>query len=212
MSQDGESLKGRRKIPARKKQRAEDALTPMVTFFHVEDKRRFAELAGKPFERISCIDWNTLRQLGIENEVMGLVSFGGWDRFFHIQDPTHRELTWEVLSTFQLAGNSTDMDDPDTINFRVGGQYYNMSYAQFSVHMGIYNEEFVTSPDYALLARNFPRGFSTAAYWSALTHRGHYNPSRAKSSQLESPALRYVHRLVACTVHARKDSPGVVGA
>ena len=93
MSHDGESSHGRRKIPARKKQRSEDALTPMVTFTHADDKRRFAELAGKPFESISCIDWNTLRKLGIEDEVMGLFSFGGWDRFFDVQDPAHRELT-----------------------------------------------------------------------------------------------------------------------
>ena len=108
---------------------------------------------------------------------------------FDIQDLAHHKLTWEVFSTFQIPDKSTHTDDSKVVSFRVGGQYYHMSYARFSGHMGIYSEEFFTSQDYALLARDFPREFNTADYWSTLTHRWDYNPSRAKSFQLESLAL-----------------------
>ena len=211
MSQGGSSSHGHRKLPARKKQRTESSASNMLTFSSVVTRSRLAKLQDKPFESIRCIDWPTLNQLRIADEVCELISFGGWAQLFSIQTPAHRELTWEVLSTFTIHAPDNSPEVMNEVTFRVGGKVYEMTMGHFAVYMDIYSEEFLTTPEYSQLARDFSRGFDTRHYWSTLTNRRDYNPSKSKGSQLLSSALRYIHKLLASTLHARKETPGVVG-
>ena len=77
--------------------------------------------------------------------------------------------------------------------------------------MGLYSEEFVYTPEYSQLATRFPRDSPPLRYWRQISREHAYDPSRSKGSTLHSPTLRVVHRLLAQTINAMRDSPGVVG-
>ena len=218
----------RDKEPIRKKHRGEssqsrqprqDASPPrppsarhlMLRFTDPAHVERFNTLRAKPFEGCSYIDWAVLQSVDLDQEVRELISTGAWPILFDIRDEAYKELTLEVLSTFEIHGKQRGMDIPDLIQFRVMGELRQMSYTQFSIYMGLYAEEFVYTPEYSQLATRFPRDSPPLRYWRQISREHAYDPSRSKGSTLHSPALRVVHRLLAQTVNARRDSPGVVG-
>ena len=183
----------------------------MLQFTDAEALARYNNLKDKPFASCYFIDWEVLRSIGLDCDVQEFISTGAWPIFFEIHDEAYRELTLEVLSTFTINGKHRGMDIPGLIEFRVGGRWHHLSYTQFSVHMGLYTEEFVSSPAYRQLATCFPRRESMSAYWWQVSRGPEYAPTRSKGSTLRSPVLRYMHRLLAQSINARRDSPGVVG-
>jgi len=64
-------------------------------------QERYDALCTKPFGQTRVIDWEILEQLGLADDVRQLVGFDRWLAIFDIDEPVYRELTLEVLSTFE---------------------------------------------------------------------------------------------------------------
>ena len=100
----------------------------MLHFTDPEHVERFNTLRVKPFECCSNIDWTLLQSVGLAQEVRELISTGAWPTLFDIPDEAYKELTLEVLSTFQIHRKQRGMDIPNLIQFRVVGELRQMSY------------------------------------------------------------------------------------
>ena len=71
-----------------------------------------------------------------------------------------------------------------------------MSYTQFAIYIGLYTNEFMDSQEYQELQVDFNPSFILAHYWRRISKDLNYEPSRSKASTLESPTLRYIHKLL----------------
>lgn len=63
------------------------------------------------------IDWDALGEIGLVEDVHKFVEVGGWERILSIRDPTHRDITLEVLASFSFDCSYTDFDRENTIRF-----------------------------------------------------------------------------------------------
>ncbi|PPS08898.1 hypothetical protein GOBAR_AA11745 [Gossypium barbadense] len=82
----------------------------------------------------------------------------------------------------------TNYDDPDTVQFDLGGLVCQLNVPEFGTALGLYTEEFKKENDLHALNRNIHR--SPSRCWDALVPSGAtYNPSSSKVSALP-PSLR----------------------
>lgn len=155
-----------------------------------------------------CIDWAALEQVHLADSVWALFATALWDRFFDIIEPTYLEFTLELCSTFQLQTVMTEFDDPITVQFHLGGLVRQLSVPEFGVALGLYTDEFMEADNFPHLYRHIH--YSLSSCWAALIPAtGIYDPSPFKVSSL-SPALRYLHAILAHTLIERREGTGVV--
>ncbi|PPS01177.1 hypothetical protein GOBAR_AA19486 [Gossypium barbadense] len=157
-----------------------------------------------------CIDWAALEQVHLADSVRALLATAPCDRFFDIIEPTYLEFTLELCSTFQLQTVMTVYDDLGTIQFRFGGLVRQLSVPEFGVALGLYTENFMEADNFPHLHRHIH--YALFSCWAALIPTTSiYDPSRSKASAL-SPALRYLHALLAHTLTGRRESTGVTSS
>lgn len=84
----------------------------------------------------------------------GLISHDCWDKLFSIDYPSYRQLTLEVLSTFEARQDERTVGAirPGAIRFQAFGKSCEMNYIEFAIYLGIYDDEFSTR--YHLAAYN----------------------------------------------------------
>ncbi|KAK5842143.1 hypothetical protein PVK06_004472 [Gossypium arboreum] len=178
-------------VPASKKRKG-----PLATFF--------SSLTGKarhPFLRFTAGPQENLYQL-YRVRPLDL----GW--FFTIIEPTYSELTLKFGATFSVQQVMSVYDNPGTITFRLGRLVRHMNVSEFGATLGLYKEEFMSVEDFLQLHRHIYH--SSSCYWTDLTGSlTNYDTSRSKATRL-SPALRYLHALLAHTLTERRESTGGV--
>lgn len=72
-------------------------------------------LSPRHFGELREIDWDVLREIGLEDEVQRILSVGAWRQPFMITDNTYEQLALEVLATFELSCGSVDFHHGDSI-------------------------------------------------------------------------------------------------
>ncbi|WP_375673400.1 hypothetical protein, partial [Bartonella sp. CL25QHWL] len=89
-----------------------------------------------------------------------MVQVGGWERLLSIHDAVRRDITLEVLTTFTYSRERPDasFDTENVVRFRVLGVFHGMSLTQFAMTLGLYDQDFIDSPDYQELWTDFPPG------------------------------------------------------
>ena len=221
MTRRTEEIQRRQKEVPRKRQRGEASshaqqhppqhpgLHPLLQFQAPAFLTRLERLLKKPFEHSRFIDWPVLQQIGLDQQVRELVTFGSWDRFFDIEEPAYQELTLEFLTTFSLNKRSLSWSMPN-IEFQIGGERFHRSYTQFSIDCGFYTKEFTQTDAYRELQVDWPSNFNDQQYWRSISREMEYAPTTSKASRLCHPELRYVHKLLVHTITGRRESTGVV--
>ncbi|PPR94177.1 hypothetical protein GOBAR_AA26491 [Gossypium barbadense] len=131
---------------------------PLLQFPRWPQEELFQILWARPLIAGRCIDWAT---------------------------PTYLELTMELCSTFHLQTVMTNYDDPDMVQFCLGGLIRQLSVPEFGVALGLYTKEFKEE-------------------------NASYNPSRSKASVLP-PSLKYLHTILAHTIMGSEEVIVVVG-
>lgn len=71
-------------------------------FAQAKHKEIYTLLKTKPFGIAHIIKLNNLETLGLVNKVLELISHGGWDKVFLIDELVYVELTLEVVSTITV--------------------------------------------------------------------------------------------------------------
>ncbi|KAK5839141.1 hypothetical protein PVK06_007906 [Gossypium arboreum] len=94
----------------------------------------------------------------------------------------------DICLTSHLQTIMTNYDDPDTVQFRLGGSVCQLSVPEFGATLGLYTEEFKEENELHALTRHIH--FSPSKCWHTLApSAASYNPSCSKASVL-TPSLR----------------------
>lgn len=79
-------------------------------------------------------------------------------QLFDIGEDTYQVATLEVLSTTEINHRLTSFNTVGSIRFELFGVECTLSYMEFTLFMGLYNSEFVTTHAYDQLLINYLRG------------------------------------------------------
>lgn len=112
----------------------------------------------------------------------------------------------EVLATFHILKMPPSWSRRDMILFLLQEEMIQMSYTTFSLHLALYDWEFVQTLDYEALEMYQPLGFPRQTRWCNINQEPHYHSKRSKASTLRSPALGYIHALLCKTLTWRRKS------
>ncbi|KAL8216177.1 hypothetical protein R6Q57_023014 [Mikania cordata] len=117
------------------------------------------------------------------------------------------ELTVEFLSSLQY--DTRSLSYPGAVSFALGRQTHTMSVAEFAVAFGLYTQEQVAAADFEDHLRGFTRaarvGYVTeddlSAYWRTIST--HPRTDRRLATQIRDPFIKYIHRILGCTLIPR---------
>lgn len=112
----------------------------------------------------------------------------------------------EVLATFHILKMPPSWSRRDMILFLLQEEMIQMSYTTFSLHLALYDWEFVQTLDYEALEMYQPLVFPQQTRWCNINQEPHYHSKRSKASTLRSPALGYIHALLCKTLTWRRKS------
>ncbi|PPS01262.1 hypothetical protein GOBAR_AA19401 [Gossypium barbadense] len=181
---------------------------PLLQFPCGPQEELFQILQTQPLIAGRYIDWATVEQVQLADVIRALLTTDPWELFFGIIEPTYLELTMELCSMFHLQTVMTNYDDPDMVQFRLGGLTRQLSVPEFGAVLGLYTEEFKEENELHALTRHIH--FSPSKCWHTLAPgTASYNPSCSKASVLP-PSLRYLHAILAHTITGRREITGVV--
>ena len=128
------------------------------------------------------IDWDILEQFNVREGVEELLQDPAWMSLLSIEEKVYQELTLTFLSTFTIRDKYEQGLDNE-VEFLAAGEYRRMSMAGFIEALGIYELDFIRSPEFAALPLWFPQGTHTSAFWGPIG-TGQYNASTTKGSSL----------------------------
>ncbi|PPR99118.1 hypothetical protein GOBAR_AA21544 [Gossypium barbadense] len=115
-----------------------------------------------------------VEQVQLADAIQALLTTDPWKLFFGIIEPTYLELTMELCSTFHLQTVMTNYDDPETVQFSLGGLVRQLNVPEFVPGGATYN------PSHSK-ASALPPSLSTAAQESSLTFIGQMSPQGISS-------------------------------
>ncbi|PPS01920.1 hypothetical protein GOBAR_AA18737 [Gossypium barbadense] len=178
-------------VPASKKRKGASSSSgptaeirhPFLRFPIGPQKELFQMLQARPLIISRCIVWAIVEQVQLVNTIWAFLTTDPWELFFGIIEPMYLELTMELCSTFHLQTMMMNYDDPNTVQFCLGGLVRQLSVSEFGTALGLYTEEFKEEND--LHALNYHIHRSPSWCWDALVPGGAtYNPNRSKTSAL----------------------------
>jgi len=120
----------------------------------------------------------------VADEIEGLLAVGNWQRLLFIQEPAIRSLTLEVLDSFEFDRSYRDLASINTIQFRAFGRDHSMSLTQFSIHMGLYDEDYTETEEYENLPADYPGSLTPQRAYHAVCGLGQYEPGVSKATSL----------------------------
>ncbi|KAD5961049.1 hypothetical protein E3N88_12522 [Mikania micrantha] len=152
------------------------------------------------------IDWELLDQLGQRDRIERLLG-PRWTTVLACDWPQYKELALEFHSTFMY--DDSEFDSMDAVSFALGRRVYEMSIPQFAVATGFYTEEEVMLPRFTTCLRGASKKnrecclseADLSDFWATIADSP-FSTSMVES-EIRDPVLRYIHRVLACTVIGR---------
>ncbi|KAL8217790.1 hypothetical protein R6Q57_021163 [Mikania cordata] len=155
------------------------------------------------------ISWDLIDQLGQRDRLERMLG-PKWVRVLACDWPQYKELTIEFHSIFMY--DDSEFDSIDAVSFSQGRRVYEMTIPQFAVVSGFYTEDEVMSPGLMSSLRGATKKnkdfclseVDLSEFWATIAD------SPFSTSMLESdirdPLLRYLHRVLACTLRRQEDA------
>ena len=184
--------------------------------FRMRDDRhqqRLQTLVGFEFHPTGCLDSDILETHGLLVEVSHYIASIGWERVQEVRCATYREPVLEFLSsvTYFEPAHSPDHPLQPRVFFQLGGGRHDILLSEFNILCRFETGDSVQTAEYQEALLDYPPDFIDADAWRELTGRVEpYEPRKAKSSAIRDPALRVIHRWLALSIFARKESTGNV--
>ncbi|KAL8199730.1 hypothetical protein R6Q57_013298 [Mikania cordata] len=152
-------------------------------------------------------DRELLKRLGRLEEFDAIVR-DEWRTVLDCRWPQYMELIVVFHSTFRHMSGS--FDDPAAVSFALGRRTFSMSIPQFAIATGFYTAEQVREPGFAQSLRAVVRepidqGITERQleeFWMSIAD-GPFTSAIIESS-IRDPLIRYVHRMVSCTLIGRR--------
>ncbi|CAH9057059.1 unnamed protein product [Cuscuta europaea] len=171
----------------------------MPQFVDEAQRQKYEELMNMSVRQRLYPHLPTLGQVGIRDEVMQLLHRNWWQHlFFGINEPTYKEITCEVLSSFK-APKTFDNIFLSVIKFRAFGESHIISVSDISTHLGFNTLTDVARFEGSLL--DIPPEVNRKDFWKSIAPGvGDYKPQTAPSTTLHPFQFRVVHALLSSTV------------
>ena len=173
-----------------------------IQFKGNKQKDRYKALISKPLHPCRYPDSHTLNVLGIRDNVFRLLGNLGWvDMLRPVRG--FKNFTYEFLSSIAYKKDRLDLDNPDhRASFQLMNIDYEMSLENFCLEMDFANAGFIhDSWNHDLK----PEDYNSATFWERITGLTQYNSCFNKASNIHNPVLRYLQRVMACTIWGRKE-------
>jgi hypothetical protein len=154
-------------------------------------------LITKPLHPCSYPDSHTLNVLEIRDNAFELLNRLGWGEMLR---PTrgYANFTYEFLSSIVFSKDKLNLDDPDhRVSFRLLNFDYEMSLENFCNEMGFANAGFIHDSWNQALK---PEDYDPANFWKRITGLNQYVSRSNKASNIHNQVLRYLQRVMACTI------------
>jgi len=173
-----------------------------IEFKDTEQQRRYNVLVSKPMSSCRYPDTGAMNRLGIRDNVVRMLDTLGW---VEILRPVRgfENFTYEFLSSLAFTKDRSKSDNPDhRVSFRLLNIDYEMSLEIFCLEMGFANVGFIRDSWNQNLK---PTDYDPVAFWKSTIGLDHYNASSNKASNIYNPVLRYLQRVMACTILGGKE-------
>jgi len=114
-----------------------------------------------------------------------------------------KNFTYEFLSSIAFKKDRLNFDNPDhKVSFRLMNIDYEMSLENFCLEMGFTNAGFIHD---SWNHDQKPEAYNPATFWKRITGLTQYNSHSNKASNIHNPVLRYLQRVMSCTIWGRKE-------
>jgi len=173
-----------------------------IKFKDPEQRNRYKSLISRPIYSCRYPDVNAIDRLGIEEHVIRLLNNLG---LVKMSKPTRgfENFTYEFLSSISFTRDRSNTDNPDhRVAFQLLNFDYEMSLNAFCSELGLANAGYIhDSWDQTLR----PTDYDLVAFWKSITGLNQYNSRSNKASNIHNHVLRYLQRVMACTIWGRKE-------
>jgi len=173
-----------------------------IEFNTPEQRSKYKSLLSKPLHACRYPDSHSMNKLGIRDNVFRLLSNLGWVEMLRPMKG-FENFTFEFISSIAFKKDRLNFDYPDhRVSFRLSNIDYEMSLENFCLEMGFVNVGFIhDSWNHDLK----PEGYNPATFWKSITGLGQYNSRSNKASNIHNSVLRYLQRVMTCTIWGSKE-------
>jgi len=114
-----------------------------------------------------------------------------------------KNFTYEFFSSISFTKDRSRSENPDhRVSIRLLNIDYEMFLEKLCTEMGFINAGYIhDSWNHDLR----PADYDVVAFWDRITGIGQYNSRSNKASYIHNPVLRYIQRVMACTIWGRKE-------
>ncbi|KAK9077886.1 hypothetical protein SSX86_006224 [Deinandra increscens subsp. villosa] len=179
-------------------------------------QERVGRLLGRTVVGTAAADFEWLAKVDVLQPFIEIVGANTpwWRLFESAMLSSYMLLTVEFLSTFtyeeregatpQLPNDAPNEPEPQRISFRMLGNAYGMTLSRFAIVSGLYTPEETHTPAYtdAIRASNEA---AQHRWWDSIS-TVEWDPNLSRGTSIRFPLIRYIHRLIASSITARRDS------
>ncbi|KAL8199529.1 hypothetical protein R6Q57_013097 [Mikania cordata] len=166
-------------------------------------------LLRKEMGQQKAIDYELLAELGQLERMTAIIGEDTpWSRLFEMTfAPQYRLITVEFLSTFVFSPRPADQPQAypgqPEVSFRLCGDVYAMSLAEFGNALGLYTEEKLTMPIYTSAIHTADDAVFSA-WWPRIGDELFVRAARV--TRIRDTLIRYLHRVIASSISGRGQS------
>ncbi|KAL8231392.1 hypothetical protein R6Q57_001170 [Mikania cordata] len=163
-------------------------------------------LLRKEIGQQKAIDYDLLADIGqLERMTTIIGEDTPWSPLFEMTfAPQYRPITVEFLSTFVLTPRAADQAQADQqqpeVSFRLCGDAYAMSLAEFGHALGLYTQEELQMPIYTSAIHTADDAV-VSAWWPRIGDKPFVRAARV--TRIRDPLIRYLHWVIASSITGR---------
>ena len=173
-----------------------------IQFKNNKQRDRYKNLISKHLHPSRYPDSHTLDMLELFDDVSRLIGKLGWTELLTPMRG-YENFTYEFLSSIDFTKDKMNFDNPNhRVVFRLMNIDYDMSLQHFCEALGFANEGYIHDHWDPSLK---PDNYDPAAFWTRITGVSNYVPRANKASNIHNPVLRYLQRVMACTIWGRTE-------
>ena len=173
-----------------------------IQFRDNKQRDRYTILISNSLHPSRYPDSHTLNMLELSADVYRLIGRLGWTDLLKPMR-VYENFTYEFLNSIIFTKNKLDFDNPKhRVSFWLMNVNYDMSLQHFCDTLGFANEGYIhDSWDPSLK----PDNYQPAAFWERITGLTQFVSRANKASNIHNPVLRYLQRVMACTIWGRTE-------
>ena len=112
----------------------------------------------------TVLNWDILRHYGFESAMNDLLQDKAWQNLHQIEEDIYTNITKEFIATFQIRYHLVYSME-NFVSFHFNGQHYDLSIKEFIRLLGVYDDDFLNSPEIWDLKSDWYDDMSPTQFW-----------------------------------------------